>query len=207
MEEKVMVVVPAAFPAGEIAVVEVSAEEYMDKYAADFHEWVKGVVIKMPPISFPHVQILHYLIILLEAYFELNPIGRVLSQPFVMEIEAADSKREPDLQVILNSNPGTLTPTKMEGPAEICIEIVLPESVTRDYGDKFVEYEKAGVQEYWIIDPNRTSCHFHRLDNGRCETPLLPRFKLHVPTLWQDELPKTGAVAETVKKMFAEDAV
>lgn len=143
MVEKVVVAVPAAFSAGEIVAVEVSAEEYMGKYAADFHEWVKGVVIKMSPISFPHVRILHYLIILLEAC------------------------------------------------ADICIKIVSPETVTRNYGDKFVEYEKAGVQEYWIIDPNRTSCHF----------------KLHVPTRWQDELPKTGAVAETVKKMFAEDAV
>ncbi|MBZ0304592.1 MAG: Uma2 family endonuclease [Anaerolineae bacterium] len=196
-----------------IVAVDVSAEEYMEKYAADFHEWVKGVVIKVSPVGFPHVQILHYLIMLFEAYFELNPIGRVASQPFVMEIEISDSRREPDLQIILNDNLKNLTLTKMVGAADICIEIVSPESVARDYGDKFVEYEKAGVREYWIIDPTRTSCRFHRLDNevyqtynpgaeGNYETPLLPRFKLHVPTLWQEELPKTGAVAESVKKAF-----
>lgn len=150
MVEKVMVAVPAAFPAGEIVAGEVSAEGYMDKYAAEFHEWVKGV--------------LHYLIMLLEACFELNPIGRVLSQPFVMEIEAADSKREPDLQVILNSNPGTLTPTKMEGPTDLC----------------------AGVQDYWIIDPNRTSC-MCRL-SGRMNCPKQAR-------------------SRRPSKMFAEDAV
>lgn len=215
MVEKLTVAIPTAFPAGEIVAVDVSAEEYMEKYAADFHEWVKGVVIKVSASSLPHANLLLYLGHLFDAYFELNPIGKVILQPFVMELEAVDAKREPDVLIILHANPGKLTKTRMQGAADICIEIVSPESVARDYGDKFVEYEKAGVREYWIIDPTRTSCRFHRLDNevyqtynpdseGYYETPLLPRFKLHVPTLWQEELPKTGAVAESVKKTFEE---
>jgi Uma2 family endonuclease len=89
--------------------------------------------------------------------------------------------------VILTSNPGQLTETAMIGPADICFEVVSPESAMRDYGNKFVEYEKAGVREYWIIDPIRQRCDFNRLDNtgvyafaqpddtGHYRTPLLPR--------------------------------
>jgi Uma2 family endonuclease len=41
----------------------------------------------------------------------------------------------------------------MDGAADIVIELVSPESVHRDYGEKLYEYEQAGVPGYWIIDP------------------------------------------------------
>jgi Uma2 family endonuclease len=102
----------------------------------------------------------------------------------------------------------------MVGPADICIEVVSPESVARDYGDKFVEYEKAGVREYWIIDPLRQRCDFNRLDKSGVyavvpldetesyRTPLLRRLALHVPTLWLDELPGVLATTPIILKMM-----
>jgi Uma2 family endonuclease len=115
--------------------------------------------------------------------------------------------------VILQSNPGTLTDTAMVGPADICIEIVSPETTTRDYGEKYTEYEAGGVAEYWIIDPQREQCRFHRLgedgfykqidlDNEHYTTPLLPKLVVDVPTLWQDPLPDYFQIGEAVKKMF-----
>lgn len=68
-------------------------------------------------------------------------------------MRVGDTVREPDVQVILDNYPGEFTEIGMIGPADICIEIVSPESVTRDRGEKFSEYEQAGVTEYWIIDP------------------------------------------------------
>lgn len=201
------------FLAGEVIATDVSAEEYMEKYAADFHEWINGVVIKVAAASLPHARLIKYLILLFETYFGRNPIGEIIPQPFVMELEEIGSKREPDLLIVLNENLSGLGKTKMKGAADICIEIVSPESVARDYNEKFVEYEKGGVKEYWIIDPTRKTCSFHRLENqaylphnadtdGNYQTPLLPKLKLHVPTLWLEELPKTEPVVEAVKKMF-----
>jgi Uma2 family endonuclease len=116
--------------------------------------------------------------------------------------------------VILKTNPGQLTAAAMIGPADICIEVVAPESVTRDYGEEFEEYEKAGVREYWIIDPLRRETNFHRLqDTGlyarahldhqdTYRTPLLPGLALHVPTLWADPLPGVLATAQAVQTML-----
>ncbi len=36
------------------------------------------------------------------------------------------------------------------------------ESRSRDRGDKFYEYEQAGVKEYWLIDPNRKHVEFYQ---------------------------------------------
>ena len=204
--------VPATLAAGEIVATGVSADDFLAQYAETFHEWVEGVVIKMSPASQRHTRLMQYLVQWLNAYFALNPIGEVFSAPFVMRMDGRF--REPDLQIILNDNSGELTDTAMNGPADICIEIVSPESVERDYGAKFNEYEKAGVREYWIIDPIRLRCDFNRLnqtsvyaeinvdDTGHYRTPLLPHLALHVPTLWQDELPDFFAIGQAVQAMF-----
>lgn len=115
--------------------------------------------------------------------------------------------------MILKTNPGNLTDTAMIGPANICVEIVSPESVARDYGEKLAEYEKAGVKEYWLIDGRHEAALFYRLDEeGTCrlivpgaegayQTPSLPGLQLHVPTLWQKQLPDLFEIGESVRAM------
>jgi len=191
----------------------ISADEYLAQYAHDHYEWVEGVLVEMAPVNIRHDNLAAYLLILFKAYFTLRPVGIVLREPFVMRLEAVDTWREPDLQVILKTNPGNLTDTAMIGPADICVEIVSPESVTRDYGEKLAEYEKAGVKEYWLIDWIHEAALFYHLDEegifklmapdteGFYQTPLMPDLQLHVPTLWQKELPDVIAIVESVRAM------
>lgn len=144
-------------------------------------------------------------------YFELRPIGKVRLAPFVMRVGGA--VREPDAQVILNDNLGEFTDTGMIGAADICIEIVSPESGARDRGEKFREYEQAGVTECWIIDPTRQQADFFRLSQGKYfkinpdadgnyQTQLLPELFINVPTLWQESLPGYLEIAEQIREML-----
>jgi Uma2 family endonuclease len=71
-------------------------------------------------------------------------------------------------------------------------------SRVRDRGEKFYEYEEAGIPEYWLIDPLRREVEFYQLDaRGRYRTILpdaegvyrsrvLPGFWLRVRWLWPD---------------------
>lgn len=43
----------------------------------------------------------------------------------------------------------------MDGTPDLIVEVTSPESLARDRGEKYVEYEAAGVREYWLIDPDR----------------------------------------------------
>lgn len=214
----VTIPVPATLPAGEIVALGVSAEDYMAQYAETFHEWVEGVVIKMSPASRIHSLLTLFFANWWNAYCTFNPIGELLPAPFVMKMESIGRFREPDLQIVLNDNPGELTDIAMIGAADICIEIVSPESVARDYGDKFNEYEQAGVREYWIIDPIRQRATFNRLnedgvysqitpdDEGYYHTPLLPKFALHVPMLWEiPPLPDGQAIQDMMKAIVEND--
>lgn len=204
-------------PLDHVIATNISLEDYMENYAAQHCEWVEGFVLKISPVHEAHDQLTYFLRQLLESFFELKPIGRVRSAPFVLRLPTLPNhRREPDLMVILDTNPHPLTPTYMDGPADICIEVVSFESTARDYGYKFTEYERGGVREYWLIDSVRKQAVFYRLsDNGfyrRYEvdaqgtyhTPVLPGLTLHVPTLWQDKLPGPAATVELVQAMLAQ---
>jgi Uma2 family endonuclease len=201
-------------PAREIIATGISEDDYMAHYAADFCEWVEGKVIKMVPVTYEHDDLTTYLRRLVDTYFALRPIGRVKSAPYVMKASAEARRREPDLQIILNTNSGQLTETAMLGPADICIEVVSEGSEEMDYGTKFVEYERTGVQEYWIFDPLRHAHYFYRLnearvyaalaldDQGIYRTSLLPGLEVHVPTFWQMNLPDPIATVAAVQAML-----
>jgi Uma2 family endonuclease len=200
-------------PSGKIVATGIPEAEYLEKYAEHYCEWVNGTVIKMAPATRRHDETVRYGARLLEAYFEIKPIGLIQQAPFLMRLPTGVN-REPDLMVILKSNPNELTATSMNGAADVCIEVMSPESVLRDRGEKFEEYEKGGVGEYWIWDILRAEALFYRRNeegvfirhdadaDGNYRTPMLPGLVIHVPTLWREKLPGPIAIGRAVEAML-----
>jgi Uma2 family endonuclease len=165
----------------------------------------------LSPVYLGHDRKTNYLRQLFEAYFSFRPIGQIVAAPFVMRLSNIDSRREPDLQVILNEHLDRIKPTYTDGPADICIEVVSPSNASTDYGEKLVEYEAGGVREYWMFDQERQIAYFYRLHDqgvytnipldkqGEYQTPLLPGFRLTIATLWQEKLPTLLEVIEQVR--------
>jgi Uma2 family endonuclease len=91
--------------------------------------------------------------------------------------------------------------TYLEGPEDLVVEIISPESAGRDRGDKFYEYREAGIPEYWLIDPTLQQAEFYHLDaqgryqlvppdgEGIYHSRALPGFWLRVDWLWQEPMP------------------
>lgn len=78
----------------------------------------------------------------------------------------------------------------VDGPADIVIEVVDDESRHRDTVEKFGEYERGGVREYWIVDPFERKAQVYRLRGGRYEPmppgdPPVLRSEV-IPGLWID---------------------
>jgi Uma2 family endonuclease len=92
------------------------------------------------------------------------------------------------------------------------IEIVSEDSVLRDRGTKFAEYELDGVKEYWLIDPERERADFFVLGEDRrferklpdrrgfYHSTVLKGFRLNVNWLWQSPLPKVSEVLRKAVK-------
>ena len=158
-------------------------------------EWVDGEIIMTSPASFEHQEIVRFLISTLGTFVEVHQLGVVLSAPFQMKLQR--SGREPDVLFVRDEHRDRLKPTYLGGPADLVIEVVSPESVSRDRGEKFVEYEQAGIEEYWLIDPRRKVAECYRLDeHGHYQTVLsgetgvfhsavVPSFWIRLEWFWQ----------------------
>src|SRR5438046_7531113 len=109
--------------------------------------------------------------------------------------------REPDCMVVLGEHRERMKATYLDCVADVVIEVVSPESDERDHGAKFVEYEAAGVPEYWLIDMLRNEATINALGDGqryhpvprdaagRIRSSVLPGFALDPQILWREALP------------------
>jgi Uma2 family endonuclease len=180
----------------------VSFEEFLAWCDEDTHaEWVDGAIIMMPPASDQHQNLIEFLITILRMFNESQQAGWLRVAPFLMRTDVKPSGREPDILFVTKERMQLVQPTFLDGPADLIVEIVSPESIGHDRGEKFVEYEAAGVKEYWLIDPLRQQAEFYQLEDqgvyraaaldadGSYHSIMLPGFWLRVTWLWQKPLP------------------
>lgn len=180
--------------------LKMSYEEFLEWCDEDtWAEWVDGEVIVLSPASDRHQDLADFLVSVLRVYAEARDLGVIRSAPFLMKLERG---REPDVLFVAREHLDRLKENYLDGPADLVIEIVSPDSVERDRGSKFVEYEAAGVKEYWLIDPLRERAEFYQLDQegfyrpvppdgeGVYRSQVVPGFWLQVEWLWQAPLPK-----------------
>src|SRR5579883_2063621 len=146
----------------------VSFDEYLAWGGEENVEWQNGEIISMAPASMQHEDLFLFLTHLMRAYVRKHDLGKVLGSRFVMKLNAQRRGREPDIMFVSKERLHLLKKNYLDGAADAVVEIVSPESVGRDRGEKFVEYEAAGVREYWLIDPERRQAEFYRLgEDGR----------------------------------------
>jgi Uma2 family endonuclease len=185
-----------------IAQRDMTYEEFLEWNGTDgiWAEWVEGEIVYMSNPSLTHQDISDFLTAILRFFVEANHLGRVISAPFQLKFDFQDSSRQPDLMFVSNENANKVKKQFVQGTADLIIEIISPESRTRDKGDKFYEYEQAGVKEFWLIDADRKRAEFYCLgddgffnfvpaENGLFTSKVLQGMDLKVDWLWQDTLP------------------
>ncbi|HYR07866.1 MAG TPA: Uma2 family endonuclease [Longimicrobium sp.] len=178
----------------------ISFEEFLDSYDGVRAEWVDGKVEEMSPASDRHADISDFLITLLRVLVAGTNAGVVRSSQVAMRIGRV--ARVPDLLFLKAEHASRLTPSHVEGAADLAIEIVSPDSRERDRKQKFREYEQAEVAEYWIVDPLRETVELYRLDEQRryalvaaegdpprLTSTVLPQFWIDPRWLWSSPMP------------------
>jgi len=168
----------------------------------DIHaELEDGEIVMASPASKTHQDIQYWLATILRIYVQHNRLGWITGAPFQVRLRQSDQSREPDLVFLKTEHLDRLKDTYLDGAADLIVEIISPESINRDRGRKFVEYEQEGIPEYWIIDPLRKQAEFYHLGedklyhlsapdgNGVYYSKSVADFFLKVAWLWQDPLP------------------
>ncbi len=178
-------------------------EEFLREYDGQYAEYVDGEIIKDMSVTDRHDDLTRFLQALLRIFVEEKKLGKIHGEPYQMRIETKGKTkgREPDIFFVATENFDRIQEKYFEGPADLIIEIVSPESVIRDTEDKFEEYEAAGVKEYWLINPNRRTAIFYGYDenrkykmlpispDGNFESLVIKGLWIKLDWLWREELP------------------
>ena len=83
----------------------------------------------------------------------------------------SDTMVEPDLSVVCD--PEQLDEYGCKGAPRLIAEVLSPTTRGHDRVRKFNLYERAGVPEYWIIDPDTKTVSVHLLQDGRYYSPQI----------------------------------
>lgn len=165
-------------------------------------EWVDGQVEVMSPASRVHQRIILFLSTVLGPYVEERGLGQVFLSPFQMKTGPDLPGREPDLLFVARENESRIHANHLEGPADLAVEVVSPESRLRDRGAKLAEYEMGGVREYWLIDPDELRADVYVLgpdrrferrragSDGALHSVAIQGFWIRELWLWEDPPPR-----------------
>jgi Uma2 family endonuclease len=130
------------------------------------HEIIDGEHFMNAAPSTYHQTILGRLHVELFRQIESTGKGRVLVAPTDVQLSPHDVV-QPDLLVICTSRTSIITPTKIKGPPDLVIEILSPATAEHDTARKRELYERSGVAEYWIVDPEDQTIEQLVLKDGR----------------------------------------
>ena len=93
------------------------------------------------------------------APFAVRPFERDGELP-----DDVDTLVEPDISVICD--PSKLDDTGCKGAPDLVMEILSPSTKRHDRFTKFNLYQRAGVREYWIVDPDDKTVQVFVLEDG-----------------------------------------
>ncbi len=90
--------------------------------------------------------------------------------PFAGRIDLYLSEKDrviPDMMVVCNSD--IIKKDGVHGAPDLIVEVLSPSTAKRDRGYKKDLYERSGIKEYWIVDPENRSIEVYLLRKNRYE--------------------------------------
>jgi len=164
------------------------------------HEIIDGEHYVTPSPNLRHQDLVLRLAVALSNHVEDRPDrGRVFIAPFDVVFSFHDIV-EPDVIFVAPDQLDILTDKNIQGTPALVAEVLSPSTRKRDRQIKRSLYERTGVREYWLVDPDHSVVTIHRraADGSfstvanlsaeapdTLETPLLPGWSLALSRLFR----------------------
>ena len=103
---------------------------------------------------------------LIWSYLRENKVGVVFGSPLDVVFSHFDVV-EPDLLFVSEARRKVLTAKNIQGAPDLVVEVGSPSTRRRDERLKHQLYERFGVSEYWVVDPDLDAIKVYRLTDGR----------------------------------------
>ena len=167
-----------------------SVEEYLALNANRLVEFSNGYIEVLAMPTMRHQLIVMFLCDALRAFVKDRVAARVLVAPFRIRLWP-EKFREPDVMLMLPEHGARMGNEFWDG-ADLVVEVVSDDDRRRDLETKRFEYARAGIPEYWIVDPQNNQITVLTLNGtsyaiggefgpgGRAESVLLRGFGVPV---------------------------
>ena len=163
------------------------------------HELIDGEHYATPSPLRRHQEIVGNLHWLIRSHLEAHPVGRVYVAPFDVIFSRYDVV-EPDVLYLSNQRAAEILRDYVHGAPDLVIEVGSAGTRRRDETVKRSLYERDGVTEYWIVDPEIDVVRIYQRRGDRFErpielsreagdvvrTPLLPQFEVTLTSIFKE---------------------
>lgn len=160
---------------------------------------IDGVIYMASPDNTPANRLNGWLYSLISIYARERELGETFVSRVAFRLDSKNGP-EPDIAFVCKEHLHRGQRGRVDGPPDLAVEIVSPDSIERDYGKKRDQYERFGVEEYWIVDELEERITLLHLqpdgryrevapENGFLNSRVLPGFALRPEWFWQSPRP------------------
>ncbi len=117
------------------------------------YEIIDGELIVSPAPRISHQRAAFNLASMLRLYVLEHRLGEVFIAPLDIKLTEHDIV-EPDILFVSDSRRSIVEDAFITAAPDLVVEVLSPSSRNRDRGPKMALYERSGVSEYWLADPD-----------------------------------------------------
>jgi Uma2 family endonuclease len=147
---------------------------------------------------------------LLQLFSEHHGLGHVFGTEVLVRLPKQRRRRLPDVMFVAASRSKILQKTVIDGAPDLIMEVVSTDSFTRDWREKYQEYERGGVREYWIVDRASKRVEAYVLgrngkykaiteENGKVNSTAMKGFYLRPEWMLQQHPPALAAALREMR--------
>lgn len=162
------------------------------------HELIDGEHFMTPAPSTKHQKISSNLHRIISYFVYEKDLGILFSAPTDVVLSDQDVV-EPDLLFVSSARSSIITEKNIQGAPDLAVEIISETTRKTDEIIKRKLYERHGIPEYWIVDPELETVKVYRMtdqgyirsaelsseSNNTLTTPLLPDLRIPLSEIFK----------------------
>ncbi len=130
------------------------------------YQLINGKLIMSPSPNRTHQKLIGEIFRIIANYLKDNEVGEAYIAPSDVYLDD-ENVVQPDIYFVSKNNLSILTDAGADGAPNLIIELLSPSNAYYDLRAKLQLYEKFGVKEYFIVDPEDNIVIAYKLTEGR----------------------------------------
>ncbi len=165
-------------------------------------EVLEGMLVRDPSPNVMHQRVSRRLQRILDDYVATSdPEGEIFDAPLDVTLQDT-TVVQPDLLYVSGGQSEIVREARIDGAPTLMVEVLSPTSGRKDRIQKLQIYQQAGVQHYWLVDPEERTLQCFSLregayalvvvgmDDETIEHPGFPGLVIPLKALWHNVRPE-----------------